>query len=401
MMQRGSVLISGAGVAGLALAYWLQRFDFLPTVLERSPALRAGGYKVDIRGAAVDVVGRMGILPELLQSVTGMQGASFLDRTGRRRATMDADLFGGRTQGDIEILRGDLTRVLYETARDDVEYIFNDSVTSITQGEHGVEVTLMDGQKRTFDIVVGADGLHSNVRRLTFGDEAQFLRHMDHYLAVFTAPNRFQLDRWEYLYPTPGKTINVYSTAGSAEAKVYLMFAAPSLRFDHRDIDQQKKIVKQIFSGAGWDVPFLLSQLEDAPDFYFDAISQVHMDSWSRGRVVLVGDAGYCASPASGQGTSLALVGAYVLAGELAAAGPDFRGAFTNYEDVMRDYVRQNQALAETNLRGMVLKNLAQIWFQIQMIRILPYLPGKDRIIGQVADAIHQAATAIELRDYP
>jgi 2-polyprenyl-6-methoxyphenol hydroxylase-like FAD-dependent oxidoreductase len=137
---------------------------------------------------------------------------------------MDPDLFGGRAHGDIEIMRGELTRILYEATCDHVEYIFDNSITSLTEGDHGVDVTFMDGQRRTFDIVVGADGLHSNVRRLTFGDEAQFIRNLDHYIAIFTTPNHFHLDRWELLYATPGKTINVYSTEKSAAANVYLMF---------------------------------------------------------------------------------------------------------------------------------------------------------------------------------
>jgi 2-polyprenyl-6-methoxyphenol hydroxylase-like FAD-dependent oxidoreductase len=185
-----------------------------------------------------------------------------------------------------------------------------------------------------------------------------------------------------------------------SNAQVYLMFAAKSLEYDHRDVDQQKKIVTDAFRAAGWDVPFLLEQLTPAPDFYFDAISQVYMDRWANKRVVLLGDSGYCASPASGQGTSLALVGAYVLAGELLAAAGDHETAFFNYERAMWDFAVQNQGLAESNLQGMVLKSNAQIWFQLQMIRLLPYLPGKDRIVGRVADAIHRAATAIQIRDY-
>ena len=399
-MKNRNVLISGAGVAGLTLAYWLRRHHFHPIVVESAPALRDAGYKVDIRGAAVQVIERMGLLLEVSKSKVDMREALFVNRSGRRLATIDADLFGGRARGDIEILRGDLVRILYQATYQDVEVRFNDSITSISQKEEGVDVEFTHGEKRTFDLVVGADGLHSNVRELTFGDESGFIRKLDHYIAIFRAPNHLGLDRREILYAAPGKTVNVYSTGKDSDAQVYLMFAAKCLEYDHRDVDQQKNIVTEAFRGAGWDVPFLLEELARAPDFYFDAFSQVYMDHWSNKRVALLGDAGYCASPASGQGTSLALVGAYVLAGELLTVAGDHETAFFNYERAMRDFATQNQGLAESNLQGMVLKSSAQIWFQMQMIRVLPYLPGKDRIIGRVADAIHRAATAIQIRDY-
>ena len=399
-MKSRNILISGAGVAGLALAYWLHRHHFHPVVMESAPSLRDAGYKVDIRGAAVQVIERMGLLLDVSKSKVNMREAFFVNRWGRRLASMDADLFGGRARGDIEILRGDLIRILYQAIYQDVEVRFDDSITSFSQNEEGVDVEFMHGQKSSFDLVVGADGLHSNVRALSFGDESHFIRKLDHYIAIFSSPNHLGLDGQEILYAAPGKTVNVYSTGKDSKVQVYLMFAARSLEYDHRDVDRQKKIVIESFKGAGWDVPFLLEQLSQAPDFYFDAFSQINMDRWANERVVLVGDAGYCASPASGQGTSLALVGAHVLAGELLAAAGDHQKAFFYYESAMRDFAVQNQSLAESNLQGMVLKSNAQIWFQMQMIRLLPYLPGKDRIIGRVADAIHRAATAIQIRDY-
>ena len=399
-MKNRNILISGAGVAGLALAYWLRRHHFHPVVVESAPVLRDAGYKVDVRGAAVQVIERMGLLPDVSKSTVNMREASFVNRSGRRLVTMDADLFGGRARGDIEILRGDLVRILYQATHQDVEVRFNDSITSLSLNEDGVDVEFMHGQKRSFDLVVGADGLHSNVRELAFGDESRFIRKLDHYIAIFNAPNHLGLDRREVLYAAPGKTVNVYSTEKDSNVQVYLMFAAKSLEYDHWDVKQQKKIVTEAFKDAGWDVPLLMEHLSRAPDFYFDAFSQVDMDHWANERVVLVGDAGYCASPASGQGTSLALVGAHVLAGELLAAAGDHEAAFFNYERAMRDFATQNQGLAESNLQGMVLKSNAQIWFQMQMLRLLPYLPGKDIIIGRVADAIHRAATAIQIRDY-
>jgi 2-polyprenyl-6-methoxyphenol hydroxylase-like FAD-dependent oxidoreductase len=399
-LKNRNILISGASIAGPALAYWLRRYGFNPTVVERAPALRDGGYKVDIRGAAVDVAERMGILAEIRQRRTDMRGASFVNRTGKRLATMDADLFGGRAGDDLEIMRGDLARILYEATRQDTKYIFNDSITSMAQNEAGVEVTFADSPPRAFDLVVGADGLHSNVRAQAFGEESAFIRHLDHYIAIFSIPNYLHLDRWELLYAVPGKTTNVYSTQQHTDAKAMFLFASPPLVYDYRDSERQKQILAETFAAEGWEIPQLLEHMAAAPDFYFDSISQIHMNRWSNGRVVLIGDAAYCPSPASGQGTSMALVGAYVLAGKLAAAAGNEHTAFSGYEHELRSYVEQNQRLAPENLKGMVLRSRPQIWFQTQMIRMLPYLPGKDRIIGRVTQAIHSAANAIILKDY-
>ncbi|MCE7989821.1 MAG: FAD-dependent oxidoreductase [Caldilinea sp. CFX5] len=399
-MKNRTILISGAGIAGPALAYWLHRYGFKATVVEQAPTLRAGGYKVDIRGAAVDVVDRMGILTEIRAMNTDMRGITFVNRAGKRLATMDADLFGGRAGGDVEILRGDLAGILYTATNQDIEYIFNDSVTTFSECARGVEVAFRHGQPRTFDLVVGADGLHSCVRALAFGDEAQYRRHLGHYIAIFTTPNHLGIDRWELLYAQPGKTTNIYQTRQGSAAKALFLFAAPALYDDHRDTTQQKQILAETFAGAGWEVDRLLDAMWTAPDFYFDSISQIQMKQWTKGRVALLGDASFCPSPASGQGTSMALVGAYVLAGELAAAGGDHSVAFTRYANALRPYVAQNQALAQGNLNGMVMQSRTQIWFQTQMIRMLPYLPGKNRIIGRVTAAIHQAATAIQLKGY-
>ncbi|MBN6057184.1 FAD-dependent monooxygenase, partial [Nonomuraea sp. RK-328] len=211
------------------------------------------------------------------------------------------------------------------------------------------------------------------------------------------------------VHAAPGRTANVYSTRQDPTAKALFMWSSPSLSYDHRDTARQKELLAEAMAGVGWEVPRLVEAARRSDDFYFDSVSQIHMDRWSRGRVVLVGDAGYCASPASGQGTSLALVGAYVLAGELAGAQnpaegagsrTGFERALDRYESVMRPFVEANQKLGPANLKGMVMGSRLAIRFQLFMIRLLPHLPGRDRMIERVAGAIHRAANAITLEDH-
>ncbi|EMD24124.1 FAD-dependent monooxygenase [Amycolatopsis azurea] len=401
MTKNREILISGASVAGPALAWWLRHHGFRPTIVERAPSPREGGYKVDIRGVAVDVVRRMGLLDQVHAASTGMRGAAFVNKRGKEIAILDADTFGFRHGDDTEILRGDLAKVLYESTRDDCEYVFGDWITGLDQRDDGVLVTFAHGEPRRFDLVVGADGLHSGVRALAFGPEEDFLRRFDACISISTVPNTFELDRWELLHSAAaGKMVNVYSTARADDAKAAFWFSAPSTAYDHRDVESQKDLVAAQFTDLGWEIPELLDAMRQADDFYFDQVCQIHVDRLSAGRVTLVGDAGYCPSPASGQGTSLALVGAYVLAGELAAASGDFSAAFSRYEAEMRPYIEKNQALAKTALSGIIPRSRAFAWINTRMIKLMPYLPGRNRVLEQMARPVREAANALVLKDY-
>jgi 2-polyprenyl-6-methoxyphenol hydroxylase-like FAD-dependent oxidoreductase len=235
-----------------------------------------------------------------------------------------------------------------------VEYIFNDSIAVLQQDEHGVEIQLEHGGARTFDFVIGADGAHSTVRRLAFGPEQRFSKHLGQYLAIFPMANVLELDNWQIWFrdEPSGAGGAIYPVRRNTELRVTLGFMSGPLTYDYRDIQQQKHIVTDRLATVGGEVPGLLAAMAGAPDFYFDAMTQIHMDRWTTGRVALAGDAGYCPSPLSGQGTSLALVGAYVLAAELGRPGSSHTAAFAAYNQRMRPFVTLNQALATENPGG-------------------------------------------------
>ncbi|MBF6170801.1 FAD-dependent monooxygenase [Nocardia blacklockiae] len=392
-----NVLISGASIAGPALAFWLRRYGFTPTIVEKSPALREGGQAIDVLGTATEVVRRMGLLDRVHELSTGKRGTSYVDADGRVRASVSSETFNGvGAHGDTEIQRGDLARVLYEATRDDVEYLFGDSITALAQDEHGVRVTFDHAEPRTFDLVVGADGVHSHTRALVFGPESRFLRHMGYYISIFTVPNFLELDHWELDYNTPGKIAGAYSARENTEAKAIFAWASDPIDYDYRDAAQQRRLVADTFAGQGWQVPRLLDHLDTTPDFYFDAMAQIRMDTWSEGRVALVGDAGYCASPLSGQGADLSLVGAYTLAGELAAAAGDHTVAFTRYEQRMRPMVDACQKFAEGVGAWYAPASNAMIRFRNLNVRLLPYLPWR----GLIGGAPQKVARTIPAADY-
>ena len=259
--------------------------------------------------------------------------------------------FGVVDAADVEIVRGDLVAILHEATQS------------------------------------GADGLHSTLRVLAFGPEPSFVRHLGMYLSVFTVPNDMGLDHWQLIHVAPGTSVTVTSARDNTEARAIFFFASPPVDYDHRDIGQQQELLEAAFAGQGWEIPPLLAAMLDAPGFYFESVSQIRMDTWSAGRVALAGDAGYCPSPLSGQGTSLALVGAYVLAGALQAAGGDHGVAFAAYQRRMRHFVARNQQIAIGNAKRFIPQTRRQIWLQNQAIRTLPYLPGKRLVLDLATKA--------------
>ncbi|MEV7192721.1 FAD-dependent monooxygenase [Streptomyces sp. NPDC093510] len=343
---RRTALISGAGIAGTALAFWLDRCGFAVTVVERAGSLRDGGYPVDVRGTALEVVRRMGILPRLREAHVDLRRLTFLDADGGEVASISPHAVTGGVAGrDLEVPRGDLTHALYTAVRDDVEFLFGDSIDTdaLDQSGHGVDVTFRGGDRRTFDMVFGADGLHSRTRESLFGPEEQFHRYLGHCFAGFALPNTLGLSHEAVLWNTPGRAAALYAAGDGDEVHALLSFAHPEPPFAaFRDPAAQRGLVASVFADAGWEVPGMLAAMRDADDLFFDAVGQIRMPHWSSGRVALVGDAAYAPSFLTGQGSSLALVGAYMLADSL--ADRDHAAGFAAYEHGTRAFVTVNQA---------------------------------------------------------
>jgi 2-polyprenyl-6-methoxyphenol hydroxylase-like FAD-dependent oxidoreductase len=346
--SKRKVLISGAGISGTALAYWLHRSGWVVTVVEKAGGPRDGGYPIDVRGTATEVVRRMGILPRLRDAHIDSRRCTFLDADGSEVASVSPSAVVGGVEGqDLEVRRGDLAAILHAMVRDDVEFLFGDSIATLDQSGQGADVTFHSGRQRTFDLVVGADGMHSPTRESLFGPEEQFHRYLGYCFALFTMPNTFGLSRELVLWNTPGKAAALYAVGDNDELHAFLTFHRPQPPVDVlRDPDAQRDLVATVFAGAGWEVPGMVDAMRDADDLFFDTAGQIRMPHWSSGRVALVGDAAYAPSFLTGQGSSLALVGAYMLA-DAVATNRDHTAAFAAYERGVREFVAMNQALVD------------------------------------------------------
>jgi 2-polyprenyl-6-methoxyphenol hydroxylase-like FAD-dependent oxidoreductase len=396
-MRNRDVLISGASIAGPALAYLLNEYGFTTTVVERAPAPRSGGQTVDLRGAGRSVIERMGLMDRVRGLSLDQRGIAFVGAGGQVAARMPVELFGGEgIVSDIEVLRGDLAQVLYEATVPATEYLFDDTARRLDQDDEGVTVTFEKAGPRRFGLVIGADGLNSAVRALAFGPQAHCVRPLGCYTAWFTAAGEFDLGGWFLMHNSPGGLVaSIRPGRIPGEAKAGLTFRSAPIDYDPRDTASQMGILASRFAGVGWEVPRLLKAMRTAPDFFFDSIGQVRLDSWSSRRTVLVGDAGYCPTPLTGLGTSLALVGAYVLAGGLAAADGDHHIGFARYEQIMRPYVTRGQHLPPAGIKGFAPHSAIAVGLRNASMNWMSHWPMRKLLAGQFAKAAD-----IELPDY-
>jgi 2-polyprenyl-6-methoxyphenol hydroxylase-like FAD-dependent oxidoreductase len=395
------ILVSGASIAGPVLAYWLTRYGFDVTVVERAPTLRkTGGHAVDLFRPAIEITERMGVLPRVEALATGTTRLTLYREGARRPVRVNlAKIFQATSDRHVEVMRDDLSEIYYDAGRDDVEYLFGDSVTAISPDG---EVSFEHAAPRRFDVVVGADGLHSNVRRLVFGEEAALTKFIGAYLAVLSLPDTLGLDGETVMHLGAGRTTGIYSARHLDEARAVFLFRRDQeLDYHHRDVPRQKKLLREAFAGLHPQVDGWLAELDGPGPFYFDSITQLQLETWSRGRVTLVGDAGYCPGPAVGGSTSLAVLGAYVLAGELAAAGGDHERAFAAYEREMGDVVRRSRAFAIGAARSLIPASRAGVWALARGGQLISALPaGASRALAKLNTGGVRMHDSMRVKDY-
>jgi 2-polyprenyl-6-methoxyphenol hydroxylase-like FAD-dependent oxidoreductase len=365
-----TVLISGAGIARTTLAYWLARHGFRPTVIERAAGLRSSGSPVDVRGPAVKVAERMGVMERLREAHTTVTAMSFVNRTGRRVGRINTRALQQATGSrEVELTRTDLAAILYQASRDFAEYVFDDTITALNQDDDGVDVTFEKRPPHRFDLVIGADGLHSTTRRLAFGPESGFIRHGGLYVATMQLDRPAEHGQDVVMYNAPGRMVAIHPVRGRALAA--FIFRSPAVDgFNYRDIDQHKRMVIDAYADDGWCLPELLDRVRATDDLWLDSVSQVRMDRWANGRIALVGDAASSVS-LFGDGSTLAMAGAYTLAEELAATPADPESAFARYEAKHRTLVEPRQGaiavaaalMVPATRTGIAARNLAtHLW---------------------------------------
>jgi 2-polyprenyl-6-methoxyphenol hydroxylase-like FAD-dependent oxidoreductase len=400
-MVNRTVLISGAGIGGPALAFWMRRYGFAPTVVEVAPAPRPGGHAVDLRGAGREVVERMGLLDMALAERVDERGFAYVDGRGRWTAKMPADLFDGEgLVAEIEIMRGNLARILYDAIRDGTECLFDDRITGLTEDGDGVTVAFASGTVRRFDIVVGADGLHSGVRRLAFGPEQEFVRHLGGYMAYFTVPDPGNLDHWFLMHGAPGGLVAGIRPENGGTAKAMLSFPPRSwITTGATCVPSRRSCAPSSVERDGWCHRFS----PPCPAPRTSTSTRSARSTWDGGTgggrccsvTPLLGDAGYCGSPLAGLGTAMALVGAYVLAGELSATPDDHEAAFARYQNEMRAYVKQCQTLPPGGVKGFAPNSALMIRMRNRSMRMMTRWPMRTLMAKQF-----QKADAIALIDY-
>jgi 2-polyprenyl-6-methoxyphenol hydroxylase-like FAD-dependent oxidoreductase len=358
------VLINGAGIAGLTLAHWLERYGFRPTLVELAPSLRTGGYIIDFWGPGYDVAELMGLLPELKSKGYGVQEVRLVDSRGGRVGGFDADIFARAAGRFVSLPRGALAESLYGKIAGNVAILFGDEIIGLRPQPRGVRVWFQRGSPRNFDLVIGAGGLHSKVRALCFGLDANYVRYLGYKVAAFEADYPIRDDLTYVGYATPGQQVARFSLWNGST--LFLLVMADRSQLVPQDPGEQRDYLHARFDAAGWECAAIMAAMDSSPHIYFDNVSQVCMHQWSKDRIALVGDAAACPSLLAGEGASLAMAEAYVLAGELRDAHGNYREAYERYEAALRPLIERKQhaarrfatAFAPRTTLGIKLRNL-------------------------------------------
>lgn len=342
--QAGQVLVSGASFAGLTAAFWMNRLGYQVTVVEIARGLKMGGSPVDIKGPTVEIVRRMGLLDQIQASSLRAKAVNFLDVDGTPLATLPSrSSVEQEHEAEYEIERDTLLQMMFDVLEGDVEFLFDESIAGLQESEHEIAVTFKSGGQRFFSLVLGCDGNHSGVRRMCFGDESAYTHFLQNYFSI-TIVNKLLIEQdTAQMYNVPGKAVMLNAYNNKTDI-IFSFYSETEIPYDYRDLAEQRAIVVQQFAGEGWRTSELLKEMASRESFYFDKMCQIRMPSWTKGRVALVGDAGYCASPAAGMGGSLAIIGATALGDALTKHPGDFEAAFQEYNDSLRPFVENVQA---------------------------------------------------------
>jgi 2-polyprenyl-6-methoxyphenol hydroxylase-like FAD-dependent oxidoreductase len=396
-MRKKSVLISGIGIAGPTLAYWLEQGGFAPVLVERAPQLRSGGYVIDFWGRGYDVAERMGLVPALRRDGYEVDEVRFVDARGRRVGGFGAGVFGALTGGRyVSLPRGDLATLVYRGIDGRCETIFGDSIAGIEPEGEGLGVAFERGRPRRFDLAIGADGLHSAVRNLVFGSQDRFERYLGYVVAAFEVEGYRPRDEGVYVsYAAPGRQVARFAMRDDKTVFLFVFAADRPPPIAAHDLPAQKALLRAEFGGLGWECPQILAALNACGELYFDRVSQIRMASWTRGRVALVGDAAFCPSLLAGQGAALGMIAAYLLAAELAEATAEPEAAFRRYEARLRPFIAAKQRAAEGFARSFAPRTWFGLFLRNQITRTFA-LPLVARLaIGR------GLLDRIELPDFP
>ena len=396
-MKVNKILISGASIAGPTLAFWLNRYGFETTIVERAESLRLGGQNVDIKGAAQKIAQWMGIEEEIRAADTGELGVLFVDENNVTKAALPKGESNLGTS-ELEILRGDLVKILYEHTKENVEYLFGNQIIALDEHQDGVKVTFQNGEIRDFDLVICADGIRSRTRSLIFGDEP-FVKPVGLYVSYFTIPRASSDSRWARWYNATDARVIFMRPDNEGTTRASFSFMSEPMGYEKLSQEEQKALLHEKFVDAGWEAQRVLAALDNNAEVYFDAISQVYAPRWSKGRCAMTGDAAFCPSPLTGMGVSLSVVGAYILAGELSRHA-DYPEAFEAYDRAFRPYVTKIQKLPPGVPRLAHPKTKLGIFF---LNTILNVISSKFVIkIGELFSNKNKSSTddTIELEEY-
>jgi 2-polyprenyl-6-methoxyphenol hydroxylase-like FAD-dependent oxidoreductase len=391
-VQTNTVLVCGAGIAGPTLAYWLKRAGFAPTLLEYAPALRSSGYVIDFWGLGYDIAEKMGLLPQLLSEGYHVKELRVVGGHGQRVSGFGTKVFDELTAGRfVSVKRSDLSRLIFAKIAGDCEVLFGDTVKAIDQEQDGTRVSFEREKERRFDLVIGADGLHSAVRRIAFGPQENYEKRLGYTVAAFEVSGYRPRDEDVYvIYERPGRQIGRFALRGDRTLFLFVLaHDVDALSYPH-DASAQKALLWGAFADDQWELPQILAALDSCTELYFDRVSQIRMDAWSRGRVGLIGDAAFCVSLLAGQGSALAMTAAYVLAEELDSANGDYKAAFRRYEELLRPYIvgKQNAAVrfasssAPRTRFGLAIRHLVMNGFRIPLVA--RFAIGRDLVADQL-----------------